>query len=444
MAAKKKPQSNLSQLTSSTRLWLLVPFIVAGTLLLIGIWHYGVNTPFWDEWEMVPLFQKVDHHTLGFTDIWQQHNEHRIVFPNIILTGFAYVTHWNVKAELLLNFAISLVTVLMLYLFVLSRIRKRSLALMTAVFVAAWFFSPVQFENWLWGWQIEWFLAIAGIVTMIYFLDRYASAKGQSLWLFVAAFAGAIVATFSLGSGILVWPLGLGILALYRQPKEKFLWWGAGFVLAAGAYYRSYHKPAGSPPTNLFLHQPANFVKYVAAYMGRPVSGNQTVAILIGTILILLVVPLAIIVLNRKKDMHQFVPWLCLMALPLMAAFITAVSRLGFGLDQSMASRYTGFSILFYIGFIGLAATLLDSKYIKNASLVFAILVVIAINIPLLASSYNDGRTGFKDRALYFKTLQHCTAEAVPSQACLLSTYPSAQAAQNRIDYLKSKHWGGY
>ncbi len=109
---------------------LLIPFLIAACFILYSIVHYGVNTPLWDEWDSVPLFQKVDHHTLGFSDLWAQRNEHRILFPNIVILLNAYATHWNIKFELLISFTFSLIAALMLYLFVLSKIKQRDIALL--------------------------------------------------------------------------------------------------------------------------------------------------------------------------------------------------------------------------------------------------------------------------------------------------------------------------
>lgn len=44
---------------------------------------FGVNVPFWDDWEMVPLFQKYDAGNLTLSDLLAQHNEHRIFFPRM-------------------------------------------------------------------------------------------------------------------------------------------------------------------------------------------------------------------------------------------------------------------------------------------------------------------------------------------------------------------------
>jgi hypothetical protein len=410
------------------------------------ILHFGVNTPFWDEWEMVSLFQAKDNGTLSFHDLWAQHNEHRIFFPNIVLMLSAYATHWNVKFELLLNFAFSLVTALMLYLFVLSKIKQRYLGLTAALLIGTWFYSTVQFENWLWGWQVEWFMCVAGAVTSIYLLDRFSTkgAKHRRL-LFGGAVVTAIVSTFSLGSGVVIWPVGFGLLLLYRQPKKSVGLWTLAAVLSAAAYYYHYHKPAGDPSTTLFLHQRVNFLKYIFSYFGRPVSSQADVAMLVGATLLLLLIPLVYAVWLQRAALSKFMPWLSLMALSLIAGGLTAVSRLGFGVIQGSASRYTAFSLLYVIGVTGLICALLDTWKIKRnryKGLIVAGLLV--VSGPLLFSSYANGLAGMRTESTSLKLIAACTRIANPTDGCLLLTYPQADVERARLHYIKVKHWSGY
>ena len=79
--------------------------LIAAPPLLIGllIFRDGVDVPFWDQWDgTAPLFEKMAAGTLRFADFFAQHNEHRILFPQLIFFGLGRLTHWNVRAELFL------------------------------------------------------------------------------------------------------------------------------------------------------------------------------------------------------------------------------------------------------------------------------------------------------------------------------------------------------
>ena len=428
---------------------LLLPFLVTGFFMLCNVLYYGVNTPLWDEWNMVPLFEKADHHTLGFSDLWAQHNEHRILFPNIILLLAAYRTHWNIRAELLINFAFSAVTALMLYLLVLAKIKRRYAALTASVLIAAWFYSPIQYENWLLGWQLEWFMCVTGIVSSLYFLDRFSLSKQRRRLLLGAAIASAAVATYSLGGGLLVWPVGFGMLMLYRQGKRPAAAWLASAALAIAAYYYHYHRPAGSPPPALLLHQPLSFVKYVLGYIGSSVNNSDPqLAATIGLVLIALLVPLLHMVWIKRGRIEKFVPWLGLITFGLLSAAFTGAARLNLGTAQSTASRYAAFSLLFVIGLTGLTCALLDTLYIKRRLVAPVVLAAMAISAPLLLTSYAYGARGLAGQSARLHQAQACTRRPDPGRACLLLTAPYPDRNTQRtgawLSYIKTKHWGGY
>ena len=74
--------------------------IPAGVVLALVLRH-GVNVPFWDQWELVGLLAAASDGTLTWAEIFRQHNEHRMVFPKIIMLALAALTGWNVVGEML-------------------------------------------------------------------------------------------------------------------------------------------------------------------------------------------------------------------------------------------------------------------------------------------------------------------------------------------------------
>src|SRR3989442_15697534 len=92
-------------LETKTSLERLQIFLVGSPVLalIILVQLYGVNIPFWDQWEMVPLFQKYRSGELEWGDLWAQHAEHRIFFPRLIMLGLAVLSDWNIMWELYFN-----------------------------------------------------------------------------------------------------------------------------------------------------------------------------------------------------------------------------------------------------------------------------------------------------------------------------------------------------
>src|SRR6185503_3278270 len=70
--------------------------------LAVLIWvvsRYSVDVPFYDQWEFLPLLDKMYQEQLTFGDLWAQFNEHRIFFPKLLMLGLARLTHWNIRCE---------------------------------------------------------------------------------------------------------------------------------------------------------------------------------------------------------------------------------------------------------------------------------------------------------------------------------------------------------
>src|SRR5438045_4451566 len=82
--------------------WLWIALIVLPPLLLsLLIDMYGVNIPYWDEWDdSVILHMKYLDHDLHLADFFQNTNEHRPAIPRMIGLAIEIATHGNRRAEM--------------------------------------------------------------------------------------------------------------------------------------------------------------------------------------------------------------------------------------------------------------------------------------------------------------------------------------------------------
>ncbi|MCX5772431.1 MAG: hypothetical protein NTZ09_19450, partial [Candidatus Hydrogenedentes bacterium] len=69
----------------------------AGLVLLLRLYH--VDVPFLDEWEYLLILPKSYESTLTLADLFALHNEHRLLFPRLIMVALARLTHWNMIYE---------------------------------------------------------------------------------------------------------------------------------------------------------------------------------------------------------------------------------------------------------------------------------------------------------------------------------------------------------
>src|SRR3954469_19358591 len=113
--------------------------------LILGVIRYGVNVPFWDQWELVPVFEKYHQGTLTLLDLAALHNEHRVLFPRMIDLSLAVLTKWNIRAELLVSFGIMLAAGVLLLLLIQREFGRQSLVAAAVTFAASGlFYSSIQ------------------------------------------------------------------------------------------------------------------------------------------------------------------------------------------------------------------------------------------------------------------------------------------------------------
>jgi hypothetical protein len=331
-----------------------VPAILAavGILPLVAIvLKRAVDVPYWDEWEWAELAYAAHRHTLTFTRLWQPHNEHRILVPNLLMLGLDKLGGWSPVREQLLSLALLALT--QLGIWVLIR-RTVPAAARGACFLAAsvLLLGLAQWENLAWGFQMAWFLCDLAVVAVVMWLTRpRASARDVIL----AALA-ATVASLSSSQGLLAWPVGLLAIALIPRARlpRALAWCLAGAAVVA--FVRS-GAPADSAGHLGFRH-PAVLAEYVLAYLGSPLalSFGPAASMLAGAVLLAWLGALAVYAacgpLARRV---RLAPWLALAAYPILSAVATASARGAFGVAQATASRYTSLSALAWIA--ALAAT---------------------------------------------------------------------------------------
>jgi len=403
--------------------------------------HYAVNIAYFDDYHMVPVFQSVSQHQFPIHSLWVLNNENREVFPKLLMMSVAYTSHWNTVDQMFVNIGLWVIVVTILWKLIGSTIKRPGYRLFSLLLISLWLFSPAQAENWLWSWEAVWFVCIGAVVLTIFLLHQNQTSK---YWL-GGAILSAVVASYSLVNGLLIWPIGLLMLiAQKRDRKQIGAWASSGFVVSL-LYFFHYTKPTKSPPLGSVIHQPLNFIKFFLAFLGRPISDTMTASMTFGGILILLLIPLLYLCWLQRKNFQKLLPWFAIMVFALAACLTTDFARLGGGLGNSLSSRYATISIIYIVGFIGTLLTLLDTYKFKNTDIRLIVLTISVVTIPVLFSSYANGLRASQLRQQQMIGIHNCTQTAMVSDACLgeADVYETG-VARNQLQYLKSKHWAGY
>ncbi len=336
-------------------------------ILSILIFKYYVGVPFWDEWDFIGLLQKSYLSNINFSDLLSYHNEHRPFFPRLILLGLAHLTGYRILPELIVNLIIATgIFISLTYLFktIFSAFKIKNYLLFYPV-ISLVVFSLTQWENWLWGWQVQIFLNLLAVISGLKILSLRKIKSGNLL---ISIFLG-IVATFSFANGLIYWIIGLFLLNFKKQNNKKniLIFWS---VFSIGIFILYTHL-SSSPATmkeDFSVQNIILLVFYTLAFIGAPlVSMNAVAAFMAGLTGVILF--LYLIWISRKIFSHKqklFLPIIALSGYSLGSAFLTGIGRYRLGLLQAISSRYISFSNLFWLSLLAILFIIKEGNLMKH------------------------------------------------------------------------------
>jgi len=386
---------------------------------LIFIQLFGVNIPVWDDYEMGPGFTLFFNGDPAWIDkIFEQHNHSRIFFPKLIFIVDAILTNWDLKALMFLNWSVIGASLVPVY-FLLKKFDKNFVWLMIPISVI--FYSPHQYENLLWGWQIQWFLTSTCLLWTIFFLNR----SGYSNFLISIPFA--IIASFSLLLGLLIWPVGLISLVFSKNNKIKILIWLGSAILVYLLFFTDFKIPervdtALSAPSLEFLFP------YIFVYLGSGFDPFEpTTKAFFGISLLLFSIPCIIWFKFRGNSLSKLIPWFQISSIVFLTAIMTGINHQSIGLWAATASRYITISNLFVISALVFFFLILISKNkpieLKNIRTIFLIFIIISGSV-LMSLTYLEGWT--QGKIHYDKRIEAINCFSLPLyiDKCIPVLYP--------------------
>ncbi len=349
---------------------LLCAIGIAPVLLMV----YTVVTtwlplPFWDEWT-TPGENLVSwcNGTLTFQELYSQHNESRKFFPRLLYLALAGMGGWDVRKEMAFLFVSVCVISALFY-----RLMRDTPAAMPWAALVAWIaatflcFSFVQLENFLWGVQLEVFVpGLAVLVVASINLSGLSIAR-KSFW--NAAFA--LLATYTAAHGMLLWVLGFPLLAREENgaDRQTLLSYGGYLLCAAtavGFYFVGYERPTPHPEMlaggSGVLKLGHYFLLWVGSYFKSTLVDPLTAGAIAFVILVVCLAGTAFL-LRGAHRWRTFYPALLLTAYACLTAGLTAVGRVGFGLEQALAFRYRAYSLFFYLAIVALLFAIYCSRF---------------------------------------------------------------------------------
>ena len=335
--------------------WLFVLPILWGWLL-VGL--FGVNHVFWDEWRIVEELKEFRESGVRLATLYSQHNEHRIFLPRIVLMATGIASGYNTKIHMYIGQLLVLVAYLCQIRFALRLSQGRSRGWLEAgllLLIGFSCYNTMQYENFLWGFQIGFLMVLAFAVLAFYHLDL-AVRTGGAGHLAITVLAG-IGASMSALHGLFVWPV-FGILwVLARLSSEKISAKISTAMLAVGilscaAYFSGYQKPACHP--DYLAGGGGKAIAYFFAAVGSTGAARYALwAVSTGALIFAVSLILCIHLLRTKRVKAYLFP-IGLVLFGYAVAASLAIGRAGLkdGVAGAMTSRYSTYSILIYVGIL--------------------------------------------------------------------------------------------
>ena len=392
----KKIYNHFNSLMTTPSLYFTFLLCALSPVLVLGlIYFYTVDIPIGDDWDIIYLFDKLINKNLNFYDLWRQHNEHRIFVPKLLFILSGMLWGFNTKNIMHLSFLIALCT---FCLFLLHRMKNKAyfepnyrwLWIVSSFFI----FSPIQYANWTWSFQISWFLNIFAVSLGAYIFSN----NELNLRTLFLLFLSGLTASFSMANGLLFWIIIFFMMIIVNKKiknKIKYNFIIFWLLLSIGvmiAYWVDFQKPGHHPDLFYFLEKPLTALKFFFIYLGAPFSFYKSIftSIIFGVVGFVVFTYFFFNYTFRCNfdDFKKSSFFLIIGLYCILSAVITSIGRSGFGVDMAFHSRFSTVSMLlvlvnlifvfrYNLNFIltrKIGGTIMTSTYI------FIIIVVLSIN----------------------------------------------------------------
>jgi hypothetical protein len=342
----------------------LVALAILTILPALQMWHWvsinWVPLPYLDEWHTPgSQFESLQRGTLTMAEMFSQHNESRKFFPRLLYLTLAAFGGWDVRKEMRVVF-VGICAVCLLLLHLLRRTPGATPLSSMVAWAPMMFlcFAPGQVENFLYGIQLETFFpGFAVLAAAAVNLSRL-SFRSKT----VVNLALAFVATYTFANGMLLWALVWPLPSPNESsPLRRRRLWSTIYLIAGvisvGCYFIAYHRPSNHPEFASISAQGVDLAHYLILWVGSYFTSDGAGAFVGGFVVLILFTgggAFALEAIRRRGDWRTFYPWLLIGAYAGATGMITAVGRLGFGLQHALDERYRTFSLFFYLALVGL------------------------------------------------------------------------------------------
>ncbi len=422
--------------------------LLAASTIAVVIRTY-TPLPKWDHWAEILWLKNYYAGQWHISDLWRQHNEHRILFPRLFL-----LTDWFLfrGTNVFLLCSILLLQAGHAGIFIREvrdwRELSTAVRLTVAAIVVALFFSGANLNNFTWPFQISFILAFYAGTVSIYALIRYAEKCGKRKaraaaagWLAVSAGSG-MVATHSLSNGILIWPVLLLTGMVLRLQRRVLLSIGVVFGLVVWQYVSGYQLIAGHTNAVEALRHPLEVLAFVGAYLALPLAKiDHAVGAAVG-LAVLSAFAWATVRMLRRRVL--LLPRLVVLNLGVMlyivaGALVTALGRVAVAPPEA-ALRYATPVCIFWA--CALLLALAEAETFRQRSAAVAAVLAVAITglIVTIVPLHLERCSTFVQLAQTVREAEVALRADVDAKVQIAAIYPDPEFAFALVDVLREHH----
>ena len=350
--------------------------------------QFSVNVPFQDEWAMVILYRLTVQGRLTLSALWTQHNENRMLFPNLLMLGLDHLSHFNTQLEIYVSAGILVLAVAGLAWLYRHTVGGSMLWFVPAAFIL---FSWLQYAVALQGFAIALYLVVLCLVVALWALT---AAERNPLFLLLGL-AAATVASYSSAQGLAVWAAGIVFLLARPRERRQLLIWVATACAISAIYWIGFVWSDTGGGVRWALAHPALSLHYFYLLAGGTFPTSQRLHVGLDTltavgagILFMGLAAFGYWLWRRSAGEWLAVP-LSLIAFGILIDFLITIGRVDLGLQLATSSRYTLFNLWLLAGVWLAWAAIASRSRPLPARVVAAVLAVFCV--IQIVGSYHSG-----------------------------------------------------
>lgn len=352
-----KLQSSLEWIATPSNFLVLACCAAPILLTFIYIDTYAIEVPFDDAWRTLsPIAFDVKNGSLSLTTFLEIKANSRAAFTYALTAILAKLTNWDIRLEIYISLMLSVLRLPLLALLLKKHLgQSHPLALIAASFLI---FSLSQYHVWLGGVYSAWHFSALFSMGAIFVLGYFK----PSWYALAAAALLSIAASFSLGSGVAIFPVVTITLWMfgYRHWSFYAFWIGiTALILITGYSETQAQAPSNqAAATSQSLWDQIDFiVRFTLTWLGGPltIAFNGNLALLMGLVGLGFTSLNAAYVFFRQQNRLNLAPWLTLSGIAMVNALTVYLKyRQSIVLGQALRERYILLANSLWIALIAL------------------------------------------------------------------------------------------